>query len=968
MSTFDPLTTLLGSTARYLKRQPALLYGLVGAVVVGTAAEGLGASGLLALGAVLLVVLLALGVWFWQGVRRGSDPQPPDPAGPGAFFSAKGARRGRVSDVRVVSEGDRAEAVLEASRNLTVSGVEVRADGGPAGFSAERARGTAFEGIRIAAQGARPAAAAPTLREQRDRVLAELRRRGRLRVGVLADSGCGKSLLLAELTDALKQQGFATVFVTAQRPSYGTADGQQRLAEQRESADLIACQALVAAMADDLREVRSAAGDPLHERLLATREAWLSNGGQHVQATLDLTAAHRVSLTNTTVQVTAVPVPSSPQQERLLRMQQRVLDELAPIARRRQLAVLVDDLQFVLGTPVGDWLIGLLDGLGDAVVVHARRPASDGTAVPRTDLEVRLGLMGEPEVLGFTADRLAAAGWAAQPARACAAAVYQATKGHPLGVATCTEIVAETVPVDAPVATARRAFLGGDRVWEVASGARATREYLQEQAEVRAGVAVPELFDLLLVMRRCPEPAFLGVLAGLGVAEQAAGRLHDWLFRSDFTTKFDDDREQGWRLHDYLRENLGSQLAADSPRTWRQTHALVERHYRGVLNFDIEIDTDSPHAAGARFEDPDFQRDSQEWLYHASNLREKEFVGARQAMIRLFVEAFWWWGTEIDSLYCQQLIHAYRLALPPGADGEWVEVLDQLRTGYVAGLLNQVPGRDAERWARAGQAATRLRMLLGIDRRTVLPSDPDLRRIHLILNTLQGDIAWFGSSGTERDRAKAVTWYRLTADLEVERDERWIRAWAVWLTAALVGEVPARTGEARALLERIRHDLDEDNELRVLVVGSYADLAWSEAERATGEERARGYALALDLHIRQVLLATVYQVDQEVPNQHPNEYSRSVLETALVQAGERFELAAGLGIDGLAERAAARSRLCFAAFWHSLGQAGPGWGFPPPPAQQDLVPTERPYAQAVLALVGATVELREQEPDEPLNL
>lgn len=470
-------------------------------------------------------------------------------------------------------------------------------------------------------------------------------------------------------------------------------------------------------------------------------------------------------------------------------------------------------------------------------------------------------------------------------------------------------------------------LLGGAQYWDD-DAFEAVRTYVDSTAATMVGHPVA-LFDLLVVLRRCTAKILVAVLGEReGVTEEQACRLYDWLSGCAFVTPFDDDVSEGWRLHDYLRENLDRGFRRDRPTEYARLHAAVERHYRARMNFDedrAELGEQPAHAAGARYESPDWQRDSQEWLYHVGQLPREEADAGERAMIRLFLEAFYWWDTEVPSSYCDQLIAAYR-ALPGASGLWWVPWLDRLRTGYVSGRANQVPGRDRERWEQAREALNALWTHLRL-RRGHIPSDPDLRRVYIIHCQLRGDVTWFGSDGTEADRERAAVWFRASGDACTEEEERWIGNWAAWQ----VGDLWATTDPARARslldgLEELVVD-EEDYELPVWLAGTFADIAWAENDPRR----------AFDAHLRAVLHGFVYHVRQETDEQYPNRYTASLYQSVLTALERRARAAVDAGLTEEVAAAKARGRSFFAPYWRHIGQdPGDTFGQPSPPAEADL--------------------------------
>ncbi|MCT2590944.1 hypothetical protein LHJ74_13665 [Streptomyces sp. N2-109] len=978
----------LPEVAEALKGEPPLLIGLGAMIVVGGAGAALGGAFLPVAGAIVAILLVALVVWFIARRPR---------ATPGAEADV---RLRRLDDVELenvgTAEGDSGRADVRIER---ASGTRLYDVGrvGPAGGKAKvrfsrlgrgTLRGSALVGgaRRTAAPPAAaapgttadpaPAASAPapapaparsaappmsgSLRAVRSTVLDAVAARPGARVDIVADSGCGKTRLLNELAEQLKEDGYLTLFVSAQAPAYGSGAGAHD-PTAREMAEYGACRALVDGLAADVGDARrpdgtrpplliEAYGRELERTVLAARDTRLSPVMINTLNQVRISDSSRMRLDNVgSVNVQVTPPTAW---DRALLMQEQVLAVLGSVARERPLAVLVDDLQAVLQTSVGTWLLTLLDGLSTATVIHARWPLADARITAPGMTTVRLGPMDPAETHAYVSECLTAAGWQHRTAEPCAETVYRATRGHPLGVATCTEIIVGALSPDAPPAEISERILGGDRVWEMRRGSiEAMRRFVDEAAAQLIGRPV-ELFDHLVVIRRCTEKVLAGVLAEQGVHGPEAAKIHDWLARSAFTTPFDDDADQGWRLHDYLRANIGRELAEGEPTRFAALHAVVERHYRKGLTFDETLDADSPHSACARYENPDWQRDSKEWLHHAAHLSPSQFPDTKRAMIRLFFEAFWWWDMEVDSGYCAQLVMGYRAALPASFPLEWIDWLDALRAHYVAGQQNQVPGAEGDRWARAGEALMDIWLNLGLSRSRV-PSQPDLRRIHIIFCCLQGDVVWYGSQGTERDAREAAEWYRTAATEATEPDEEWIGAWATWMEAKLhAASDPAR---ARRMLDGIGEQLADDNELRALVTLTYGDLAWHEGD----------HGLAFDIYARAVLHAFVYHIRQEeVGTQQPNEYTHSLYQHICGQVRKKYELAAELGLDGVVRTAEERSRRYFAPYWqHVRTEPGPGPALPRGPKQAELGIGGTPFAKTAKWVLGTM----QSELEEPLT-
>jgi hypothetical protein len=942
-----------------LKGEPVLLAGTGAMILVEIA-------GLLRGGTFLLVALLVLGAYLVSLAAH--------------LWSRRSAAAGRTR-TRVTAVGTRDAQVRNAGGSTRVRlgwsrGVSVVS--GPASEPAPAAGSAAPAAEQAPAAGPAPVVTAgpeepPARRERytrsltrpRDELLEQARAagaRGAVRFEVVADSGCGKTKLLEEIAAGLKADGRLVLFITAEAPEYGT--GAALAPADREAADYAVCRRLVDAITADVTRASfpvDGAEPPLDPALgrewadalrqVRTGRPAERPGDVHVDIHVNAVGVRDLHVTGYEAPASPSPVPPL---SRLAAMQDDLARVLDGIAAAHPVALLVDDVHNVVGTAVEPWLRGVARGMSAGVVGYARRPSAGEEPAARPG-RIVLGRLPRQEAHDFVADRLADAGWRGDAAAAAAETIDDLTRGHPIGVAIGSAIVRDRLPPDSPPERVRSLMLAGDGGhWDDEGAFGAPRGYVDGYAASVVGRPVA-LFDLLTVLRRCTAPTLAALLARTdGVTERQADRLYDWLSRSDLVSPFDDDAEEGWRLHDYLRENAERNFRRTRPRDCARLHAEAERHYRAGMNFDTERDEESPHTACARYEDPAWQRDSKEWLHHAARAPREHFASSAQAMIRLFMEAFYWWDAEVPSSYCDQLVSAYR-ALPADRDLRWAAWLDALRTGYVAGRGNQIPGRDTERWRQARDALEDIADYLRL-RRGRTPRDPDRRRVYIVYCQLRGDVARYGGSGTAADLDRAAEWFRASLEACTDDGELWMGNWAAWSLADLRATTePARARALLAGLERRSAD-EDDNELPVWLAGTLADIAWAE-----GDPRR-----AFDAHVRAALRAFVYHVRQETYGQYPNRYSDSLHRGVLAHLRRCERRALDAGLHRETEAARSRSRALLAPYWRYLGRdPGDGFGLPAPPESGDLDTDRSDFARAakwVLRNMGDEVAKSVEEP------
>src|SRR5262249_9493685 len=113
------------------------------------------------------------------------------------------------------------------------------------------------------------------------------------------------------------------------------------------------------------------------------------------------------------------------------------------------------------------------------------------------------------------------------------------------------------------------------------------------------------------------------------------------------------DGKVWYRFHDYLREARDSYLARDGER-YSKLHDRARAYYSGRLK-DYE---EKPVAYGSwyRYEHREWRALKIEWIYHGERLRSVtgDRTPVRLDFVRLFLDAFWWWGMYQYFPFCQQ--------------------------------------------------------------------------------------------------------------------------------------------------------------------------------------------------------------------------------------------------------------------------------------------------------------------------
>jgi len=206
----------------------------------------------------------------------------------------------------------------------------------------------------------------------------------------------------------------------------------------------------------------------------------------------------------------------------------------------------------------------------------------------------------------------------------------------------------------------------------------------------------PVMLDALwasVVPRRFNAKLLKTLLGDLSLSDDDHRRVFDEVRRFPFVESLTPDGAS-LRLQSYVRQGLLDDLSRSEGDRYDRLHERAAEYYNAVVFQEQEDAEGGGYGDAYIYEDPRWQRNKREWLYHRGHAAQE---GAkRQALVefaRIFLEAFWWWGNYIRFDFCDQLVadlaqlvrqrdpnrhDRTKDALPPEAqDRSWSD-LDQL--------------------------------------------------------------------------------------------------------------------------------------------------------------------------------------------------------------------------------------------------------------------------------------------------
>jgi len=585
--------------------------------------------------------------------------------------------------------------------------------------------------------------------------------------------------------------------------------------------------------------------------------------------------------------------------------------------KRKPLLVTVDGYDEVAGTPVGEWLLDVLGRLPNTLVVLGRTSVARApTVAPDRTLSAELTLFSREEVATLLAEHLGSS-----PGDALVDAVCAWSEGHPGTAAIAAKFLRTLDDPQAATIAARLAVLptaleaeraklavefmsslGGAAFVDIAEACAATRVFDEELLSTLLNGPVPDgAIDLLRVA---------GIVESVGDADAAT-----------------------FRVHTFIREPL---LQLAKPGVRKRLHQRAAAHeYELLCQDEPELDGDArPYESWYRYEKPEWQARLREWLHHQREgaQTENEIRRARLKFVRIFLDAFWWWGCYVEFPFCRDLIADWERARSD--DGEWLTDLRTFLDAYPTGARKQ----DATGWIDVEAALIGARRECGIDGNASAITERDARHTRALIDNFLAHACRYRACADDGQRhahyGRAIGYYAESAALLERGGESWELAWTLFETAELHADNAQHDTARIAWRSAVAAALDEeDYELTANLHRLRADIHWHEKQQAD----------AFSAHGRAVLHAYFFQ--SMTPSHRPDAYTVLFY---LEQVERVFERLRGLDAPTLAAAVetlrapfdtTATADEVSAALAGTDPHALAGLLFPPAPQEDELLAT-----------------------------
>lgn len=221
-----------------------------------------------------------------------------------------------------------------------------------------------------------------------------------------------------------------------------------------------------------------------------------------------------------------------------------------------------------------------------------------------------------------------------------------------------------------------------------------------------------------------------------------------------------------------------------------------------------------------RYERPEWQEKKRKLIYLLFQLPDR--TAARLAFARLYLDAFWWWGSYVSFSYCDQLLADYERVFSSPEDQAWGSLLNTINRDFPRGADK----RGAPTWPKVERALVDLARAGGFDDGArVAEDDAQRRHLRAIVGVFLGEARRY----LDLCDSEADTRYDEALDLLEADSDWWNLAWALFDYAALaVDRGHAEEAEARAAkaLSLGRDHRMTDLELRANLWRIQADVHW----------------------------------------------------------------------------------------------------------------------------------------------
>lgn len=295
-------------------------------------------------------------------------------------------------------------------------------------------------------------------------------------------------------------------------------------------------------------------------------------------------------------------------------------------------------------------------------------------------------------------------------------------------------------------------------------------------------------FYALCIFQPDPHSFDLEAARACGVSEDHLDELHD-LGLIECRRAGDEGR---YAIHRVLAEFGRTRLDAE---TRRQKHLAAADHFSGLLA--TASDDSSDYLAWYRYEQGDWRDLVDAWLYHLAHAGDGEH--AFMSLLRVFFDAFWWWGYYLRYEYCDTLIKIWRERNIAPEIRHRLTLLDHFLDAYPAGYDKHGVGD----WVGVTHELESIRALCDTspERDSV-----DARQVRGFVDFFLAEALAYGGG----EPLAAVTAYRHAIDYFSASNQNWVSCWIEFYLAQFLWESGNAAGARECALRSLALEHEDE--------------------------------------------------------------------------------------------------------------------------------------------------------------
>jgi hypothetical protein len=761
------------------------------------------------------------------------------------------------------------------------------------------------------------------------------------RFDIVGDVGSGKSALLGEIAEYCRDRGLLVLDVAAPRVTRVVSN----LERERERVELDACSALVD---NFITCIDTFAQEHPRSKGATSRAIEALKKTRNPQRLDHLVFNTNISLSDSSA-VEGVGNVTIGREHTLHMLRGETESALLRLASECALAIVIDDVHLLDLTSIQDWLRAILRRIPTRCTVTARRPGSDSwrQGLAGDDRTLELRNMTLEEVREYLADR------GHPSADDEARNLFRWTGGHGVAVATWCDLELDAAGTNEFIEFADRARRAAGGAGFASLVERVQLAVDQIPVDV-LGYQLP-LFALLTIAHAVT-PGLIVMLesdAGATLSAPEAREIYKRLASRRFISAVGGNVENGVYLSRAISDVARQRLREQDPVVFRRMHAHAESYERVRVDLDYESKEKTPFAAWTRFEQRTWIDSVVRWLDHAQWLDHEQFEKMRPTLVKVYLDAFWWWDDYLRSAATRRLRPALRMVADQQRDVLWMNALEKFSDHWVSSWEEAELRSDPRKWHLVLEAITALLAMFDL-RRGRVPQDPALKRIYILLCNFYGKALWYAGDLKVNHAKEADRWLAaaalacITRHNEQDKDNPngWIGSWALLRRAEIWSALdPQRSWGYLNGLD-LKAIVDDDLDLRVGIAVLTGELRWRKAE----------FASAFHAYSRALLISYAYNVRQESRRQAPNYYTTALYASTIRRAEKRAaELVQAGGLE-VVDTALAAMRELFEPYWDRMRSRED----PPPALRRFALPVPPPLNDEVFSLQSDYVDDMEQ--------